>query len=826
VNAARVLRALACALALLALAAPAPAHADPACEAGTAAPAPARRDWPAPLNRTLTFRARDLSLRDALDRLSAASRIRISYSAELLPLERRVCVSPAARTVGDALAELLRDTRVEAVVAGTDHVVLALRRLAVADTAEASREFSHTVALDRIVVTGSAAGAAQRGLAVALDVISGEQLRRQGTAPLTRVLSSTAAGPWAWEQSPSSLMARYGSIRGASSFGVSAPKVFIDGIEVANPLLVTQVAPESVERIEVIRGPQGAALYGTDAISGVVNIVTRHEGTDAGTPRLRLRGGFGMARSAFAGDGSLAQDHAVSLRAGTSMRSAGLDVAYGGVGDFVPGGGGRYLLASGSARRVGATSIATGIARFYTGRAGRADNPALAAALGPAADSAAAAGRQRVQQYTLGGTLKLMPNERWTHTLIAGIDGDRLEGVLDDRAALAGALEPAWRASDGGADRATLRLSSVGRVADGARVDLAVTLAAEHSALRQQLVADEPQLHGGQTPRTAPTDVENWTHSTALVAQGNAALDDRLHLTAGVRLEQNGALAGIHRHALLPVLGVAWVMEAGDATLKLRGAYGKGMRPVRTPGREQAWPGMHPHLWSLRPEEQSGVEAGFDLDWRGTLSLQVTGFDQLASGLVQRVSLPAERVDGVRQRTRYELQSLGEITNRGWEVQGTAELGAVSLVGAMSWVDSRVRSVPSGYSGDLAPGDRMLEVPARTAALTAEWSGRGGAFSITGYRAFDWINYDRLRLAQDVARNTRSPQLTAGSWLRGYWRRYPGVTRVNATASLDVREGLVLVLTGENLLDHQRGEPDNLTLVPGRTLSLGFRAEF
>ncbi|HEU0298981.1 MAG TPA: TonB-dependent receptor, partial [Longimicrobium sp.] len=469
---------------------------------------------------------------------------------------------------------------------------------------------------------------------------------------------------------------------------------------------------------------------------------------------------------------------------------------------------------------------ATGIARFYTGRAGGADNPLLETALGSLADSVAAAGRQRMHQYTLGGTLKLMPDERWTHTLVAGIDGDRLQGVPGDRGALPGSFEPTLPGAEGGADRATLRLSSVGRVVDGARADLSVTLAAEHSVLRQLLREEVHQLHGGQPPRTAPAELETWTHSTALVAQGNAALDDRLHLTAGLRLERNDALAGINRHALLPVLGVAWVMESGDATVKLRGAYGRGMRPVANPGREQVWRGMHSHLWSLRPEEQSGVEAGFDVDWRGRLSLQVTAFDQLASGLVQRVSLPAQTVGGVPQHTRYVLQSLGEITNRGWEVQGSAELGAVSLVGAMSWVDSRVRQVAPGYTGDLEPGDRMLEVPARTAALTAEWRTRRGVFSITGYRAFDWINYDRLQLTRDLAARERAPELTAGSWLRSYWRRYPGVTRLNATAALDVRDGLVLVLTGENLLNYQRGEPDNLTILPGRTLTLGFRAEF
>ena len=205
------------------------------------------------------------------------------------------------------------------------------------------------------------------------------------------------------------MMARYGSIRGASSFGVSAPKVFIDGIEVANPLLVTQIAPEAVERIEVIRGPQGAALYGTDAISGVVNIVTRHEGTDSGAPPLRIRGSLGRAESEFGSGGALAQELAVALRTGTSVRSAGVDVGFGGIGDFLPDGASRYLLASGSARQVGARSIATGIVRFYDARAGAARvNPLLADSHGsrrrqPA--GRAAPREQRMRQYTVGGTI-------------------------------------------------------------------------------------------------------------------------------------------------------------------------------------------------------------------------------------------------------------------------------------------------------------------------------------------------------------------------------------------------------------------------------------
>ncbi|HEX8696459.1 MAG TPA: TonB-dependent receptor [Longimicrobium sp.] len=821
-RAARLRRAFPRALALLALAAPAAARAAPACPAGAGEASPPAQRWPAPLDRTLSFHARDVSLRDALDRLAAAARLRISYSADLLPLERRVCVSHGAVAVGDALAELLRGTPVEPVVAGADHVVLAPRRAR--EEGAAPAELSRTVALERIVVTGSASGGPQRGLPVALDVIGGAQLGRAGTEPLTRLLSASLPGPWAWEQSPASLVARYGGIRGASSFGVSHPKVFIDGIEVANPLLVTQVAPEAVERIEVIRGPQGAALYGTDAISGVINIVTRHEGTDTGAPRLGLRTGLGMARSDFAPGGALAQEHALTLRAGDEVRSAGLSLGLGGVGEFVPGGSSRYLVASGGARLVGARTIVTGIARFYAARAGVAASPVLDGVLpdtAPARPGPAAPDGQRVRQYTLGATAKYTPDERWTHSLVVGVDGDRLSGLLDERTPVPTAAEAALRAAAGGADRGTLRMSSVARLGTVGRADLALTLVAEHSVLREE-------AGGGGRPGEPRQALVSWTHSTGVVAQGNAALGERLYLTAGLRVERNEGLAG-GRYAALPVLGGAWVADLGAlATLKVRAAYGRGIRPVRSPPRDSAWPGFRAQARGagLEPEEQSGVEGGFDLAFGRALSLQVTRYHQVASGLIQRVALPVDTAWGTGPQTPYAPQNVGEISNRGWEAQGSAELGRLSLAGALSLVDSRVRRLAPGYTGDLRPGDRMLEVPARTLSVTAAWTAPRWSGSLTAYRASDWIGYDRLALARDfVAGQWRGHHLE-GAALRDYWLRYGGVTRLGATAAVDVRGPFVLVLTGDNLLDRQRGEPDNLTVVPGRTLTLGLRAEF
>jgi iron complex outermembrane receptor protein len=232
----------------------------------------------------------------------------------------------------------------------------------------------------------------------------------------------------------------------------------------------------------------------------------------------------------------------------------------------------------------------------------------------------------------------------------------------------------------------------------------------------------------------------------------------------------------------------------------------------------------------LDPEVQTGIESGIELYFGKSLSLQATRFDQRATGLIQNVATAIDtqlRGGVAERRMRFQLENVGEITNRGWELQGALQRGALGVSGAFTSVDSRVRTVAAGYPGDLRPGDRMLAVPSRTASLSASWSAAHWATTLTATRASDWINYDRVALASAYAGTGGAAGRDVTGWrLREFWRPYTGETHLRLTTSRDVGRGLTLLFTGENLLGGQLGEPDNLTIRQGRTITGGVRASF
>jgi len=492
--------------------------------------------------------------------------------------------------------------------------------------------------------------------------------------------------------------------------------------------------------------------------------------------------------------------------------------------------------------------VLSGTARFDATNALASTSPILAASVPTPSDSVPIT--ERVREYTLGGAATYQAMS-WTHSLTVGVDGYRLAGSDAGSMPLPSATDSALRAARGGADRLTLRYSGTRRLGDADALAPELTFGVEHSTARERSSGFDIELapqpgyeaggYGGVVPRREEEEstpdlpaTTSWWSNTGFFGQAQLPIGSALSLTGGARLEYMSSPAAIAQFAVLPMLGAAWVHELDAATLKLRAAYGRGIRPARTVARGATWSGGRTRemLASLSPEEQSGIESGADIMWGNRLALHLTRFDQRASGLIQPVALRSpmttapEPGSPERARVRYELQNVGAIDNSGWEIGASSELGALVLTGTLTFVDSRVARLATGYLGELRVGDRMLEVPARTAGLQARWTTSRLALRGSLARAADWVNYDEVALAKAVAADPTGQLVPVGTALRAYWKTYGGITHADADASVVLRDRLWLDVTGTNLLGRQTGEPDNIAVVPGRTVRLGLRNMF
>jgi iron complex outermembrane receptor protein len=128
--------------------------------------------------------------------------------------------------------------------------------------------------------------------AAAIYVITQEDIRTSGATHIAEVLRGVPGLQVAHIDSSNWAI----SSRGFSDNFANKLLVIVDGRTVYTPLFsgvywdIQDVVLEDVERVEVIRGP-GAALWGANAVNGVINIITKRAEKTQGTYVSQLVGG-------------------------------------------------------------------------------------------------------------------------------------------------------------------------------------------------------------------------------------------------------------------------------------------------------------------------------------------------------------------------------------------------------------------------------------------------------------------------------------------------------------------------------------------------------
>lgn len=171
------------------------------------------------------------------------------------------------------------------VAAGLGFVQLALH-------STAARAQDSTRVLNDVVVTATRSPKKLRDIGRVVTVISAKEIARSQGKTLPQLLNTVPGITFSGAQNAPGISTSV-FLRGASSGNTL---ILIDGFPANNASAIdgsydlNAFPIDQIERIEILKG-SGSTLYGSDAVAGVINIITKHSKNQGLTGNLQLVGG-------------------------------------------------------------------------------------------------------------------------------------------------------------------------------------------------------------------------------------------------------------------------------------------------------------------------------------------------------------------------------------------------------------------------------------------------------------------------------------------------------------------------------------------------------
>ena len=185
--------------------------------------------------------------------------------------------------------------------------------------------------LDEIIVSASFSERKKRAQASPVTVISEDELRRLPVRSVDEILLGKVPGGYAnLPHRPGQNNSAF-TLRGGTS-GSGRPlgdvKIYVDGVELlgfdvqAYPGIAEFIDPSDIEKIEVLRGPMGSTLHGSNAQSGIIHIFTKR-GSGSRKTIMRMKVARKTTAAPILNDDVIGQEVSFSL----SGRSSS-DISY------------------------------------------------------------------------------------------------------------------------------------------------------------------------------------------------------------------------------------------------------------------------------------------------------------------------------------------------------------------------------------------------------------------------------------------------------------------------------------------------------------------
>jgi outer membrane receptor protein involved in Fe transport len=337
--------------------------------------------------------------------------------------------------------------------------------------------------------------------------------------------------------------------------------------------------------------------------------------------------------------------------------------------------------------------------------------------------------------------------------------------------------------------------------------------------------AQSVRMYGDQAVAgTAAITPDHHYGNTGYFAQAQVNVSDALFLTAGVRAEKNDNFGSAYKTATSPRFGISYARDIGGVTLKTRASYGKAIRAPAPNQRDAGLPTATYVRYAnplLKPETQSGYDAGVEAYFGTRISLQATYYHQTVDQLIALKTLS----DPGAALQEQQFQNIGRVRNTGIELLATAQLTRMIAVnGTYSIAHSTVRTLEPGLGGDAVYqyhiGDQLQGVPIQSGGLNVNYiaarlSAGLGATYIASIQNYDFVAYYASRWGGATPRPVG----------RDYLMTYPTIVKLNFNLSYAFTPHISGLLRVDNLTNSQTFEVSNIIPTYGRRTVAGLRIE-
>lgn len=671
--------------------------------------------------------------------------------------------------------------------------------------------------LEQMVVTGPLVPTEARAIPIPLTVITADDIRRQNVMRMDQLFRGQSPGAIAWDRLAEDYTAAI-NVRGANSLSTRPVKTFVDGIEVADPQFTALIDPNSIDRIELARGPQGSTMYGSDAIGGVLQVFTKKGKFDLPHPEGEVKGSFGLLEKNEA-PGSVGHWQASASLSGGERNiryyAAGY---YRHDGEWTPSYKSTNWSATVSAENIQGpltTRITAIFARKFF------DRPWYLSLRdsGYTFFSKPPFQEVDVQTQTFGVNAVYDLKPWWRHDLVLGYDRSAF-GLLQTERRFTAADDSLLQVIMNHRSKLSVFYHTTASARIGRSIDGALTVGFNHHTLDGSDVFSPATTQFSGALDGPANIVRVPSTNTGYLAQAQVSAARTVYFTAGIRAEQSPGFGENVGTVASPRLGVSYVRAIGASTVKLRFAYGESVRAL-DPAQNQFFANVAfvrlPNP-ALRPERQRGVDGGFDFYLGSQLSVSTTYFTQDAIDLVDQVF--RETIGDPRQQSQQ--QNVGKIRNSGWELEGRYNTDRLQVSGSLSIVNSRIQQLAREYNGNYRVGDRLLEVPRSSAGVALAYV----PFKKTMIRAGmtnigSWVERDMVAFYGAVFGDIPRRPMD-----RDYWITYRGLTKFRAGVEQNFWGDVTGAFDVENIGNSRAFEGNNISLPAPRTFTLSFRTSY